>query len=60
MYPPFETLIFVKVNGSITKIIEPKLENQFENGAKIISDELNDGVDPWLQKKEEEKMVEID
>ena len=40
--------------------IEPKLENQFENGAKIISDELNDGVDPWLQKKEEEKMVEID
>ena len=27
MYQPFETLIFVKVNGSITKIIEPKLEN---------------------------------
>lgn len=32
--------------------IEPKLETQFQNSTNIISDELNETPDPWLQHKE--------
>jgi hypothetical protein len=37
--------------------IEPKLETQFENSTNIISDELNETPDPWLQHKETNKNI---